>query len=164
MYCEGVVDDVAYSAVEHIRPKSKFPDRVLQWDNLGLACTRCNTNKGEYWSDQTGNVLLNPYSDKVSEHLAFIGAVVASKDGSSRGSNTIRKLKFAERDDLFISKARRIQEVEARIILWLTSSDPEMKELLAEDIRDAIGESREFSASLSSYAVHRGFDIRPKQG
>jgi hypothetical protein len=157
MYCEGVIDDVSYSAVEHVHPKSLFPELVLDWDNLGLVCTRCNTNKGDYSSDRTDLALLNPYADLVADHLEFIGAVVAAADGSSRGENTIRQLRLMKRPDLWVAKMRRIEEIEVRIRLWQKELDPDTKQLLAEDLRDALSREREYSATLVAYASRRGF-------
>ncbi len=49
-YCEMHVD--ASLAVEHVRPKQPpgaaavLPERALAWDNFLLACTNCNSTKG----------------------------------------------------------------------------------------------------------------------
>ena len=32
----------------HKLPKSKFPELVCDWENLTIACPKCNTNKGDY--------------------------------------------------------------------------------------------------------------------
>ena len=158
MYCEGFIDDVAYAAVEHIRPKSTHPELVLEWTNLGIACQRCNTNKGDYWTDLAELQLLNPYVDRVADHLQFVGPIVVSAGGSSRGVNTVRVLKFFDREDLLVSKMKRIEDLDLRIRLWRRESNEEVKILLAEDIQDAIGPGREFSASLVAFASLQGFD------
>jgi uncharacterized protein (TIGR02646 family) len=44
-YCEAIIADVSYPHVEHMCPKSVRPDLVVKWDNLTIACTRCNTEK-----------------------------------------------------------------------------------------------------------------------
>lgn len=157
IYCEAFVDDVSYSAVEHIRPKSVFPELVLDWTNLGLACQRCNTNKGDFWTEDIELQLLNPYVDLVADHLEFIGPLVVAADESSRGVNTIRKLKL-ERDELVLSRMKRIQDVDFRIRLRRRESRPDYKQLLAEDVLDALDQKREFSASLRAFATLRGFD------
>jgi hypothetical protein len=159
MYCETFIDDASYAAVEHIRPKSVFPELVLEWFNLGLACQRCNTNKGDYWTDDVGLQVVNPYVDSVADHLVFIGPLVVSAVDSTRGVNTIRKLRFEQRDDLFISKMKRIQELESRIRLWHRESNAELKELLAEDVASALDPAREFAGSLRAYALSRGFNF-----
>ena len=32
--------------VDHIKPKSKYPELLLDWDNLQLLCNYCNSKKG----------------------------------------------------------------------------------------------------------------------
>ena len=44
-FCEMHLD--ASLAVEHIQPKSLYPNLALEWDNFLLACTNCNSTKGD---------------------------------------------------------------------------------------------------------------------
>ncbi|WP_182275259.1 HNH endonuclease [Bacillus velezensis] len=32
--------------------KEKFPDLTYSWENLTLACPKCNLNKEEYYEDE----------------------------------------------------------------------------------------------------------------
>lgn len=164
IYCECLIDDASYSAVEHIRPKSLFEDLVLNWDNLGLVCPRCNTNKGDYWTERPDLQLLNPYADQLDLHLSFRGPLTIAKISSSRGENTVRKLKLISRNDLLISRMRRIEELDARLRIWHTESDPDLKALFAEDVIDAIDISREFSGALRAFAYASGFRSEEQLG
>lgn len=57
-YCEMQLD--ASLAVEHVQPKSLNAELELEWDNFLLACTNCNSTKGDkeielnqyYWPDR----------------------------------------------------------------------------------------------------------------
>lgn len=159
MYCEGMIDDVSYSAVEHIKPKSKFEDLVLEWQNLGLVCPRCNTNKNDYWTDNPDLKLLNPYEDALNDHIYFAGPITAARLESSRADNTIRQLKLHSREDLFLSRSRRIQELYSSLRLWRNESDMEKKAVYAEDVIEAISRNREFSGVLRAYAINSGFPV-----
>ena len=159
MYCEVIVDDGSYSAIEHILPKDKFEDLVLEWDNLGLVCPRCNTNKSNYWTSNPNLQILNPYKDEVDNHLDFRGPIVVAKIGSTRGENTLRKLKFTSRKDLFFSRMKRIEEVDNKIRNWAKETNPEIKSLYAEDVEEAIARDKEFSAILRAYAVSFDFPV-----
>ena len=35
-YCESFIDHIDYGHIDHIKPKSKFPDLVVEWGNLVL--------------------------------------------------------------------------------------------------------------------------------
>jgi len=43
-YCEGEVDATSHLHVEHFRPQSRYPALAYEWDNLLLACGRCNSD------------------------------------------------------------------------------------------------------------------------
>ncbi|PPH51929.1 HNH endonuclease [Rathayibacter sp. AY1E2] len=159
IYCESIIDDVSYSTVDHIKPKKVFPDMVLDWKNLGIACSRCNTNKSDYWTNDEGLRLLNPFEDDIEEHLQFLGPLTVALLSSSRGKNTLRQLKFVEREDLLISRMRRIEDLDRILRIWADTDNPEYRAVYAEDVRDCIGESREFAGVLRSYAASLGFEV-----
>ena len=158
MYCESVIDVVAYAAVEHIRPKSRFEDLVLAWSNLGLVCPKCNTNKGDYWSDERSIQLLNPYEDLLEEHLRFQGPMVTAKVGSSRGEVTVNKIQLS-REGLVWARAKRIQEVHRILVLWESAQNADLKSLFAEEVERAIGNDQEFAGTLQAYAAQQGFPV-----
>lgn len=158
MYCEAMPADSSYLAVEHIKPKSRFPDLVLEWSNLGWACTRCNTHKGDYWSENPALTLLNPYSEDPANHLTHAGPMVLTKDGSSRGANTIRQCRL-NRPDLIVSKARQIEALERVLQMWESEEDEDIQEVLAEDVAALLEVDEEFTASLRVFAEARGFDV-----
>lgn len=159
MYCESVIDDVSYSAVEHILPKSVFEKLVLEWSNLGLVCVRCNTNKSDYWTEDASLRLLNPYEDDLDDHIDFKGPLTVARLSSSRGQNTIRKLKLSQREDLVFSRMQRIESLNTDLRNWQNEQNPEIKALYAEDVMAAIAQDREFSGVLRAYAEGMGFEI-----
>ena len=36
-------------SLEHFRPRSKFPDRVAEWENLNYACLQCDVSKRNFF-------------------------------------------------------------------------------------------------------------------
>ena len=66
-FCEGRI--AANLAVEHILPKSLHPQLELSWDNFLIACTNCNSTKGNqsidienyYWPHQDNTALAFVY-------------------------------------------------------------------------------------------------------
>ena len=79
-YCEGRIRDVAYTHIEHKLPKRKHPTLVCDWENLTIACPRCNTNKGDY--DEPECQLLDPYVDDVEEAVSFGGPLALPRGGA----------------------------------------------------------------------------------
>ena len=97
-YCEGRISDVAYTHIEHKLPKSKYPKLVCAWENLTIACPKCNTNKGNY--DEPECPLLDPFIDDVEEQVAF-GGPLALPRGGARARATITRLDLNRMDLLF---------------------------------------------------------------
>jgi uncharacterized protein (TIGR02646 family) len=65
-YCEMRLE--ASLHVEHVQPKSLHPELRCEWDNLLLACGRCNSVKGDR------NIKIEDYlwPDKNNTFMAFI--------------------------------------------------------------------------------------------
>jgi uncharacterized protein (TIGR02646 family) len=141
-YCESWMEHVSPANVEHIAPKSRFRELVVEWTNLTLACSNCNTSKGTYWEDACR--LLNPYEDEPSEHLRWAGPMLFHIT-ADRGRVTIRRLNL-NRAELMHQRGEALDRV--RWILDLMESNPEPVRLaLSEDLR-ALGEvDAEYSAA-----------------
>ncbi len=46
-YCE-IIPSSSYMEVDHFEPKSRYPELVLDWDNLLPACRKCNSYKSNH--------------------------------------------------------------------------------------------------------------------
>ncbi|GAA1114494.1 hypothetical protein GCM10009582_09820 [Arthrobacter flavus] len=103
--------------------------------------------------------LLNPYRDAIEQHLAFRGPLTVATLDSSRGENTVRKLRLNSREDLLISRMRRIEELHSKLRIWHSELNPELKELYAEDVSSAVAREREYSGVLRAYALEAGFPV-----
>ena len=69
-YCEGRIKDVSHDHIEHRQPKSEFRDRVFDWDNLHLACPKCNVKKGDKWC-KTAPILDAVMDRPIENHLTY---------------------------------------------------------------------------------------------
>ena len=89
-YCEGRIRDVSHDHIEHRRPKSEFRNAVFDWDNLHLACPKCNTKKGNKWSE--ADPILDAVVDRpIEDHLTYrVGDTgVLRWPKSRRGETTV---------------------------------------------------------------------------
>jgi len=74
-YCESFIENVDYGDIEHFRPKAKFPELAVTWDNLLLACKKCNgtAQKGDNWpSNSEGGPLVNPSEEQPEDFFEFL--------------------------------------------------------------------------------------------
>ena len=89
-YCEGRIKDVAYDHIEHRQPKSKFRDKVFDWENLHLVCPQCNIRKGNKWEKAApilDAVLDRPLGDHLTYKTGAVGVLRWPK--SARGKTTV---------------------------------------------------------------------------
>ena len=69
VYCEGPINSLRASHVEHFKPKSIFPLLAYQWTNYFLGCPGCNGAKGDKWPKRGG--YLRPDRGDPRGHFVF---------------------------------------------------------------------------------------------
>ena len=105
-YCEAKCMDVDFGNVEHIRPKSKFPERMLDYQNLTLACRQCNTWKGNEDYDD-GDGLLDPYVDDPSPYMFAAGTLLIPEVAHSRCIRATRTIEAAKLNRIGLIESRK---------------------------------------------------------
>jgi uncharacterized protein (TIGR02646 family) len=153
-YCEGVVDDVSFPHVEHIRPKGKYPELAHDWCNLTTACERCNVAKSDY--SEPGLELINPYVDDVLSHLRALGPMVDWSKGDQRAELTVSRLKL-NRAELVAARTGRMLSIRSMIERWHGSEGPHREALQSAICLDAT--EGEFSQSVIWFLREHRFPI-----
>jgi uncharacterized protein (TIGR02646 family) len=137
-YCESIISHIDYGHIEHFRPKSvpRFRNLTFDWNNLFLACAKCNgpEYKGIRFPEQNeGGPPINPCDDLPDEHLEFLYdsqcgvATVTYKTERGRVSVDLFGL---NRPDL---RAHRSKVIKTFIVLSrLAENDIEAKALLGQ--------------------------------
>ncbi len=112
-YCESIIgkDYATYGRIEHLKPRSIFPQNCYEWNNLHWACEVCNTSyKRTQWD--AINPILDPCKDMISAHLVFdksTGRYDEDKS-SSRGKTTIKHAGL-NRDGLAAARQSKLLEL-----------------------------------------------------
>jgi uncharacterized protein (TIGR02646 family) len=74
-YCESQILHIDYGDIEHFYPKSQYSVKCFDWDNLLLACGKCNgkSYKGDKFplSDEGTPLLVNPVNDDPDVYFTF---------------------------------------------------------------------------------------------
>lgn len=146
-YCEARMLAVSFGDIEHIKPKSRFPEQVVSWENLTLACSRCNSRKSSKYDEDLE--FINPYVDNPDEHLFFLGPVIY--DRSDRGMYTIHELDLNDMSRVE-ARMRAIGNV-ANLVSLLRSATSITKKRMFEELIREILEEGEYSAAVYSYAL-----------
>jgi len=153
MYCEGKMEPTSYSDIEHIKPKSKFPELEFAWENLGFACQRCNRNKGAEYNET--EPLINPYDENPEDYIYFWEWFAKPVRGSSRGEYTIRKLDL-NRIGLVETRQEKFEDIEKLIKILSGLSDESLRNQLITEIRKEAKGDQEYSAMVRcALAVRR---------
>jgi CRISPR/Cas system Type II protein with McrA/HNH and RuvC-like nuclease domain len=142
MYCESKVSQVYFGDVEHIRPKARFPELEFEWTNLGFVCAKCNTKKGDQWSDETP--LVDPFTDEPGDHFAAVGQFIFHRNGSERGEWTSAVVDL-NRSDLLERRADRMNLIRALLDKANRSAEPELQKIAFREIEEQIATHQEYS-------------------
>lgn len=97
-YCMNSLNEANH--IEHVRPQSRFPNKMYCWDNLLVSCQRdpeppaprhCGTLKGD-WFDE--NLMISPLDDDCEDHFRFSGdgRIHPIDENDQRAIVTIEKL------------------------------------------------------------------------
>lgn len=151
-YCESKVSHIYPGDVEHIVPKSLFPEKIFAWENLTYACYNCNNSKSTYYS--TSTPLLNPYLHEPAEHIRAYGSLIFAVDGSIEGDTSITVLKL-NRAQLVEKRTERLESLNHLISRWYSESDPDRKALFLKQILEEAEADKEYSFIMKQYISDR---------
>lgn len=144
-YCEGTLLSVSFGDIEHIRPKSVFPELVVSWANLTLACSRCNSAKSSKYDPDLE--WINPYVDDPADHIMFLGPFAYPL--TDRGSYAIQELdlnnvhRVEARNEAINTAALVVNQIES-------ASTSYTREALRQVLR-RIETSGPYSVAVTSY-------------
>ena len=172
-YCESRPLATSAGRIDHFRPKASVRQRrgadrihpgyywmVYRWENLVLACEKCNLKKSDYFPledpsqrvrshhdplDREAPLLLNPYVEtNPGEHLTFDGS--ACRPETERGRVTVTVLGL-NRPEL---QEERQSVLNTLAILCTVACEPSGCETLRHDARTAMDSYLRASAPYSA--------------
>jgi uncharacterized protein (TIGR02646 family) len=153
MYCEGKFEQSSYAHVEHIKPKTKFPELKFSWDNLGFSCQVCNTNKGEKYDETTP--FINPYNENPEDYLVFLDFYVHPRRDSERGKYSITELQL-NRAGLIERRKERIDKLYTLINVFSCIPNESFRAQLLTEIKAEADKDKEYSAMVKSVLLAQG--------
>lgn len=150
-YCEAYVRHVSHGDIEHISPKSKDREKTFDWNNLTLACERCNQKK----SDAEG--IIDPHVDAPEDHLLFVAAVVRGR--TTKGMRSIKPTRGLDLNRTELVERRGVQISRYADIFERIIQEEELgkRSILLEALQEDLADPKtEYSATLK--ALHQGFE------
>ena len=158
-YCESKIRHIDDGDIEHIVPKSVIPEKTFDWENLTIACTVCNRNKGTYYGEPgTSKELINPYQDDPAAHFLFYKEILSPTPESLRAHHTENEIDL-NRSDLIEKRREKVQELHQLITAYAQAEDQYRHLVLTQIKKQYLGFDKEYSAFTKSYInqmVERG--------
>lgn len=149
-YCESKVSHVYPGDIEHIKPKSIYPNLTFEWNNLTFVCSKCNNKKRDYYSQNGGVDIINPYAENPLNHLYCFGPMIMHINDSKVGEFTWKKLEL-NRMSLIERRKEKIESIQTLLDKYNREDDVALKEILKQELLQSAECDAEFSLSISSY-------------
>jgi uncharacterized protein (TIGR02646 family) len=72
-YCESHILHIGFGHIEHFQPKTQYPMKCFDWDNLLLSCEICNSEfKGsKFPGNNEGGPFINPVTENPDDFFYF---------------------------------------------------------------------------------------------
>jgi uncharacterized protein (TIGR02646 family) len=179
-YCESSVTAVSYQHVEHFRPQSIYPKLAYDWNNLLLACPRCNSGhkKAQFplmdgsqpvenitnaclLDDNDDNALIDPCRDEPEEYFDFQDEWLVCRGNNSRARHT-RDICGLNRDDLRRERKKSLYPVEIAAKTFLLAKkrgNLKIQQLQAEALKEYINASANYSAMAKAKIITLGINL-----
>ena len=137
--------------VEHFYPKSKYPEKVLEWGNLLPCLNLCNSRKRDL--DPSRHPLVNPFFDNPKDFFYIENGRICVLDSKNKKAvNTLEAYDLNNPGQLRIPRLRSINKVK-EILLMIKDTFPQNtligKNRLKAILRDC-GKTYEYSAAKST--------------
>ena len=159
MYCESKMEHNSFSQIEHIKPKSKFPELEFEWENLGFSCEWCNNNKRDKYSDKMP--FINPYNENPEDNIEFKSFIISPKQGSERGLYTINEIDL-NRAGLIEDRKEKIDKINMMISAANRTSSESLRNQTIEAVKEEAEKDKEYSAMIKSVLLAEGI-LEPKK-
>jgi len=153
MYCESKISHIDHAHVEHIKPKSKYPELKFKWTNLGYSCPKCNNAKGQKFSTQTP--YLDPYAEDPSSHLFLSGSLYFPRNGSERAELTIRDIEL-NRPSLVERRYLLICQIDIALKACFRTENADIRAAAFKEIEREAEDRAEFSLCVKSHIEAHG--------
>lgn len=135
-FCECKPGESGNIEIEHFEPKSLYPERAFDWDNLLPSCRKCNQAKMVH--DTRTTPIIDPSKEDPEALLTYSFLNICPVDGSLdevKALNTIEVCNlnssrlYQARADLMKSISEYIDELKEKLSLILEADNPQKRAL-----------------------------------
>lgn len=131
-YCEARIGVVEFGNIEHTKPKRTYTDTTYEWENLHLACTMCNVEKGIQY-DEISPILDAVKDRPIEDHLTYRKYWVQAR--TARGTTTRNHVKL-DREGLLRARS----EIWTRVLGLIEEINRTPNAPESDTVRDELNE------------------------
>ncbi len=148
-YCEAP----KAATVDHVWPKSDYPARMFDWDNLVAACRDCNSSKRSGFPfDAQGNPLqLDPTSDEPLDHFRW-NHLTGECECDPQSARALHTFGAFEMNRLARERLEKLNDL--RFFFFQTIGSKVVPGDLRDRIRAALDADRPYLCILRSYLLY----------
>ena len=147
-YCESKISHIYPGQTDHIRPVSKNPAMIVDWDNLTYVCEECNRKKSNY--DEPAEPLVHPYRDVPPSHIVFLGPLAWHPSGDDKGYRTVRIIDL-NRPALVERRTERMRQLQPLLDRWAQMAPGPTKDIVEKEIREHGGDDMEYASLVRTF-------------
>lgn len=147
IYCESKISHVYFGDIEHMKPKSKFPELKFNWDNLAYVCAKCNNAKSDKWDENFP--FINPYIEDPSSFLVAAGSFIYHFSGNKRGELTEKEIKL-NRPELVEMRKERLDAIRTLADRYAIEDNETLKATLLKELEKELACDKPYSLCAQS--------------
>lgn len=145
--------------VEHFKPKSKYPESVVEWGNLLPVCKTCNSKKGDH--DVEAEPIVHPFFDDPKEYL-YVKAF-RYRHKNNIGEITIKTLDLNNPTHFVDPRGKEAEALEEQLndqykLLSRGEEPSKVVKRIYEGLQDCLNGS--YSAVIATYILYESDVLR----
>ncbi len=148
IYCESKINHDQFGDIEHILPKSRFPELTFDWENLGFVCIKCNNAKRDYYDEELK--IVNPYIEDPKDFFMAMGQRIENVLGNDRGFVSLEKLRL-NRPELEEKRKLKLDSLQKSLEYFAKVKNLSHKQILLQSIYESVAEDQEYSFVASTF-------------
>jgi hypothetical protein len=152
-YCESKFRESYFGDVEHIAPKSLYPEKIYKWDNLTAACSICNNNKRA--NDSNDIPIINPVVDEPADYIQAFGPYLSYTAPGNKGEAAITIIDL-NRAELLERRGEKLDSLTKLTDIAINSTDVIKKKIALLELAKQSSDESEYAFISRAYLTAKG--------
>jgi len=162
VFCEAKPAESGNIEVEHFMPKSLYPSKAFEWDNLLPVCRKCNDSKSNH--DTGKEAIVNPSKEDPEKIFTYNFLNIEPLDEKDIVAERTIEICDLNSERLYDARARLLHSLcsyEKVVRAWLSEIDIERKRIgRINKLRDSVEILEKLTGAEQTYAGFCRFFLR----